>query len=169
MNRALHLRWPQGVSCPWRGQGKAWPLRTTLLHSTVGRQTSVTAGTIFHKTQKPLRPWVRALWFPVLSYMIIALVSCGTGTGTGTETVTNPHSVDLSWTPSTSPVVGYNVYRSTNSNGPYDELNPNLVSSTSYTDQTVANGATYYYVTTAVDAQGVESAYSNQAVAVIPQ
>jgi len=169
MNRAPHLRWPQGFRYPWRGQGETGPLRTTLLHSTGGCQTSVTAGTIFHETQTRLRPWVRALWFPVLSYMIIGLVSCGMGTGAGTETVTNRHSVDLSWTPSTSPVVGYNVYRSTNSNGPYDPLNAGLVSSTSYTDQTVENGSTYYYVTTAVDAQGVESAYSNQAVAVIPQ
>jgi len=35
-------------------------------------------------------------------------------------------------------------------------------------DSTVQNGTTYYYVTTAVDASGDESVYSNQATAVIP-
>jgi hypothetical protein len=34
-------------------------------------------------------------------------------------------------------------------------------------DTTVQSGATYYYVATAVDANG-ESGYSNQAAAVIP-
>ena len=37
-----------------------------------------------------------------------------------------------------------------------------------YTDSTVQNGNTYYYVTTAVDGSGNESSYSNQASAVIP-
>jgi hypothetical protein len=55
------------------------------------------------------------------------------------------HTVRLSWDASTFPnVVGYNVYR-----GP-------------------SAGETYYYVTTAVDNQGVESAYSNQSEATIP-
>jgi hypothetical protein len=40
--------------------------------------------------------------------------------------------------------------------------------STGYTDNTVQAGVTYYYVTTAVDASGVESVYSNQAQAVVP-
>jgi fibronectin type 3 domain-containing protein len=47
-------------------------------------------------------------------------------------------------------------------------LNGNLVPAVSYTDPTVVNGTTYYYVTTAVDASGLESANSNEAVAVIP-
>jgi fibronectin type 3 domain-containing protein len=39
---------------------------------------------------------------------------------------------------------------------------------TSYTDSAVQNGQTYYYVVTAVDSAGVESAYSNQTQASIP-
>jgi len=38
----------------------------------------------------------------------------------------------------------------------------------SFTDITVISGQTYYYVVTAVDASGLESAYSNQAPATIP-
>jgi fibronectin type 3 domain-containing protein len=78
------------------------------------------------------------------------------------------HSVDLSWTASTSIVVGYNVYRGTQSGGPYTKINSSLNATTAYTDSTVQSGTTYYYVVTAVDATNAESAYSNQAVAVIP-
>jgi len=78
------------------------------------------------------------------------------------------HSVDLTWTASTSVVVGYNVYRGTQSGGPYTLVNSILVATTAYTDATVQNGATYFYVITAVDASSNESAYSAQAGAVIP-
>jgi fibronectin type 3 domain-containing protein len=47
-------------------------------------------------------------------------------------------------------------------------INTALDASTNYTDDTVVSGATYYYVTTAVNAEGQESAYSNEVQAVIP-
>lgn len=77
-------------------------------------------------------------------------------------------SVSLSWNPSTSKVDGYNVYRGGTSGGPYSKINSTLDPSTTYTDGTVAPGQTYYYVTTAVNSSGDESAYSNQVQAVIP-
>jgi fibronectin type 3 domain-containing protein len=64
--------------------------------------------------------------------------------------------------------VGYNVYRGTQSGGPYAVLNSSPNPSTSFTDSTVQAGSTYYYVVTAVDSTGTESAYSNQAQAVVP-
>jgi hypothetical protein len=85
-----------------------------------------------------------------------------------TSQVSTSSSVVLSWTASTSPVAGYNAYRSNTSGGPYTKLNSSLISTTSYNDQTVQSGSTYYYVTTAVDSQGSESSYSNQAVATVP-
>jgi len=86
----------------------------------------------------------------------------------GTGTAPPQHSVSLSWTASTSVVVGYNVYRGPNTGGPYTKVNTVLQASTNYTDLTVSGGQTYYYVTTAVDASSVESAHSNEAQAVIP-
>ncbi|MGH9352779.1 MAG: DUF4082 domain-containing protein [Terriglobia bacterium] len=81
----------------------------------------------------------------------------------------NKHSVTLTWAASTSPgIMGYNVYRGVVSGGPYTKLNSSLIASTAYTDTTVQAGQTYYYMTTAVDSQGVESAGSNQAAAVVP-
>jgi len=87
--------------------------------------------------------------------------------GTGTQPV--QHSVLLSWTGSNSPNIdGYNIYRSGTSGGPYSKLNSSLNPGTSYTDSTVVDGSTYYYVTTAVNSNSQESTYSNQAQAVIP-
>jgi fibronectin type 3 domain-containing protein len=47
-------------------------------------------------------------------------------------------------------------------------LTASPVTTVSYADRTVASGRTYYYVTTAVDTNNVESSYSNQATAVVP-
>lgn len=83
--------------------------------------------------------------------------------------VGNAHTVSLTWTASTSSnVAGYNVYRGTVTGGPYGKQNTSLVAGTTYTDSTVQSGQTYYYVATAVDTSGNESAYSNQAQAVVP-
>ena len=87
----------------------------------------------------------------------------------GDGTAPPQHSVDLSWTASTSPdVVGYNVYRGQKSGGPYSMINGSLDPSLNYTDNSVSAGQTYYYVATAVDGNGLESSYSNQTKAVIP-
>ncbi len=62
----VQLRWPDGFRCPTCGQGKAWAVRArpTLFHcASCGRQTSVTAGTIFQDTRTPLRTWFRAMWW----------------------------------------------------------------------------------------------------------
>jgi uncharacterized repeat protein (TIGR01451 family) len=96
--------------------------------------------------------------------------------GTGvTSTSPNPsptptptaHSVHLSWAPSSSSVVGYHVYRGQVSGGPYSSASSS-VDALSFDDSGVADGTTYYYVVTAVDSSGAESAYSNQATAEIP-
>ncbi len=82
--------------------------------------------------------------------------------GTGTA----PY-VSLSWSPSTSPVSGYNVYRGT-APGKYSKINTTLDPSTEYTDSTVVSGVTYYYAATAVDSTGAESTYSAPVLTVIP-
>jgi hypothetical protein len=88
-------------------------------------------------------------------------------TGTGTPPPT--HSVTLNWTASVSSgVVGYNIYRGSNSGGPYIQINSALDTTTQDIDYNVVGGQTYYYVVTAVNSKGAESAYSNQIKAVIP-
>lgn len=78
------------------------------------------------------------------------------------------HSVTLSWTPSTSVVAGYYVYRGTATGGPYDKLNAIPVDATAYSDTAVQSGATYFYVVTAVDGSAVESEFSTEVSTGIP-
>jgi len=88
---------------------------------------------------------------------------------TGNGGVAAQHSVTLSWAASSSTaVVGYNVYRSTVSGGPYARITSGPDGSLSYTDIAVSAGKSYFYVVTAVEGNGTESTYSNQAMAVIP-
>ncbi len=85
--------------------------------------------------------------------------------GTGTSAM---HSVALSWSPSTSGVVGYNVYVSTVSGGSYTKLTSSPVAATDYTDASLQTAQTRYYVVTSVDSNNDESAFSNQVAALIP-
>ncbi len=57
------LRWPDGFVCPQCGANEAWRTNRGLWFCQhCGVQTSVTAGTIFHRTRKPLRLWFRTMW-----------------------------------------------------------------------------------------------------------
>lgn len=79
------------------------------------------------------------------------------------------HSVTLTWNASTSPVAGYNVYRSTEKGRGYVKINAGLVRDRlSYKDETVVSEKTYYYVTRAVDAKGKESGDSAEIVVTVP-
>jgi len=60
----FRLRWPDGFVCPRCAGRKTWPLRGVLLQcASCSYQSSVTAGTIFQDTRKPLRLWFRAAWW----------------------------------------------------------------------------------------------------------
>jgi len=59
------LRWPGGFVCPACGSAGA-PYRSSrsrLMCRDCGRQSTVTAGTIFDKTRTPLRVWLAAAWY----------------------------------------------------------------------------------------------------------
>jgi hypothetical protein len=87
-------------------------------------------------------------------------ITIGSGTG---------YSLLLTWAASpSSEASGYNVYRSNVSGTGYAKINSTPISGLSYTDATVVNGQTYYYVTTAVDSSGDESAFSSEIQEVVP-
>jgi hypothetical protein len=57
-------RWPDGFRCPKCGHTKPWPVGRRLFQCAAGgRQSSVTAGTIFQDTRTPLPAWFRAMWY----------------------------------------------------------------------------------------------------------
>jgi centrosomal CEP192-like protein len=104
----------------------------------------------------------------------LALVSNGTTllsvplSGTGLAPLA--HSVDVTWAASTStPLQGYNVYRSTASGGPYTKLSPTLSPTTLlFTDTTPLSGKQYFYVVTALNTSGAESSASSEVAVTIP-
>ena len=60
----FQLRWPNGFVCPRCKGGAAWTTSRNLF--VCGRceyQASLTAGTIFQDTRKPLTLWFRAIWW----------------------------------------------------------------------------------------------------------
>ena len=57
------LRWASGYECPRCGSSKSWEAsRGRIICQRCRHQSSVTAGTIFQDTHKPLTLWFRAIW-----------------------------------------------------------------------------------------------------------
>ena len=104
-----------------------------------------------------------------LSFMDASGAAVLTETLNGGGETAHGHSVDLAWHASTSKnVIGYNIYRGIKPRGPYRKINSGLDKATCYTDSSVVNGTTYYYVSTAVNSHNRESAYSNLAEVKVP-
>jgi len=60
----IRVRWPDGFVCPNCGGTDAWLTgRGLWMCRSCNRQSSVTAGTIFHRSRLPLRTWFAAMWF----------------------------------------------------------------------------------------------------------
>jgi transposase-like protein len=59
----IQRRWPQGVICPNCAGRQFWKMRRGVLCcQECQRHISITAGTLFADTHKPLRLWFEALW-----------------------------------------------------------------------------------------------------------
>lgn len=62
----LGLRWPDGFRCPRCQKQKVWHMsRPLYCCAGCGHQFSLTAGTLFEDSHKPLRLWFEALWYVV--------------------------------------------------------------------------------------------------------
>jgi len=61
------MRWPHGFICPKCYENtKYWLTAENVIHCGVcGHQASLTAGTIFHGTRKPLLLWFHVIWWVV--------------------------------------------------------------------------------------------------------
>jgi transposase-like protein len=87
----IQLRWPAGFHCHACGGTKSWEVRAVLWQcAACGRQTSITAGTIFQDTRTPLTMWFRAMW---------AVTSSKTGTSAlALQQVLGLGSYQTAWT-----------------------------------------------------------------------
>jgi len=63
-NYVFRVRWPQGYACfGCRSKAPPWITSRGYLHCReCGGEISVTAGTVFERTRKPLRVWFQAIW-----------------------------------------------------------------------------------------------------------
>ena len=60
----LKVRWPNGFVCPRCQGAKAWTTqRNLLVCDECEYQASLTAGTVFEGTRKPLALWFKAMWW----------------------------------------------------------------------------------------------------------
>jgi hypothetical protein len=147
-------------SASWNGQGYSV--------SGIDFPLALTAGQSAHYTVT-FSPQISGAASGSISFISDASNSPTGQTLTGAGTQSSGHSVDLSWDPSPSAVVGYNIYRGTFSGGPYPtKLNSSPQTGTSFVDNTVGPSTTYYYVATSLDANSSESSFSNQLTMVIP-
>ena len=78
------------------------------------------------------------------------------------------HSATVTWNPSHSVVVGYNVYRTLASNEAWSKLNASPVIATAYSDWDVQPGQSYLYVVTSVNPKNGESPFSEATFSAIP-
>ena len=116
-------------------------------------------------TMKTSARWLRHSVAIVVFAAQIVLAGCAGVSTAAPQSLAPPptHSVYLSWDQSTSPdILGYNIYRAVyaNSCGSFSKINPEPTAETIYTDSAVANGASYCYATTAVNAKKEESGLS---------
>lgn len=146
-------------------------------YSFITKGTTVAQALVFEMTGLPLKEhsvqiYEKDVCQPLLGLVFDAIDIDDTGTMkpftppaipalSNITATTGDSEVALSWDAVTG-TTGYNVKRSTIAGGPYDKSVPVL--GTSYVDTTVTNGTTYYYVVTAVTADG-ESGNSNEASA----
>lgn len=74
-------------------------------------------------------------------------------------------ALDVSWE-TVAAASGYDLYRSAVSGGAYVRINNAPITTTYYHDTGLTNGIAYYYVVTALDRVGNESAYSPEGVGI---
>lgn len=60
----FQIRWPEGFKCPRCQHNKVWITNNELyMCKECEYRSSITAGTIFQDTRKPLQLWFRAMWY----------------------------------------------------------------------------------------------------------
>jgi parallel beta-helix repeat protein len=74
----------------------------------------------------------------------------------------SPTTLTLTWNPNPEPnIIGYLIYRSKSSLTPFEQITPEEVNDTEYTDTELPESTTYYYKITAVNNVDITSDYSD--------
>jgi hypothetical protein len=147
------------------GRENETPLnREPLTTTTYLDRSVINDRTYFYRVRSvdsPARPWKESLDSPEASAMSRDLTP--PGPPTGLTVVPGVGRIFLTWNENTeSDLAGYYVYRSRKSGRNYERLTNKPLERTTYSDERVKPGVVYYYVVSAVDRSGNESAFSKQ-------
>ncbi len=87
---------------------------------------------------------------------------------TGVSATPTTNSIDVDWFDNSFvDLVGYNIYRSATTGGPYSLLNGPTLTVSAFSDTNVITGDTFFYVITALSTTGAESQYSAEVSATV--
>ena len=149
------------------GPGKYDDLPLNKEPATVGQYHDATAvnGTQYHyrvrAVDSPVRPWQESL--DSAEALATPHDMTPPGPPTGLTVVPGIGRVFLTWNENKErDLAGYHVYRSLKAGGERHRLTEKPLNRTTFSDETVKQGATYYYSITAVDKSGNESARSKE-------
>jgi hypothetical protein len=147
------------------GRESETPLNREPLRTTTYQDRAVINGHSYfylvRSVDSPTRPWKESLDSPEASAMSRDLTP--PAQPAGLTVVPGVGRIFLTWTENTeSDLAGYYVYRSRTSGKHYERLTDKPLDRTTYSDERVKPGVTYYYVVSAVDRAGNESAFSKQ-------
>lgn len=132
------------LACLWSGSPH-WFCQHMALGQTLGFSTRLTQNngpTGLYQTEKMTYAGlvhIALMGDPTLRMHVVAPVM-------NLAALTNSNSVQLSWIASPDTVVGYNIYRSSISTGPFTRLNAQLVTTTNYLDSSPLIGSQAYMV-----------------------
>jgi hypothetical protein len=141
------------------------PVNTEPVGTNVYKDTGVTNGrTYFYRLRavdSPVAPWNESVDSAEVSATPRDMTP--PRRPTGITVVPGVRRVFLTWNENKeADLAGYHVYRSVRSGRGYERLTATPIFRSTYSDETVRQGMTYYYVITAVDKSGNESARSKE-------
>jgi hypothetical protein len=136
------------------------PLRTNTYKDT----SAVNGKTYYYivrAVDSPIRPWKESLDSPEASAMPRDLTP--PERPTGLTVVPGVGRIFLTWNENKErDLAGYHVYRSTRSRKDFRRLTDKPINRSTYSDETVKPGVSYFYAITAVDTSGNESPLSRE-------
>ena len=148
-----------------QGQPEETPLNKEPLTATSYKDTAVSNNRTYYyavrSVNSPAPPWKESLDSAEVSAAPRDLTP--PDKPTGLTAIPGVGRVFLTWNENKErDLAGYHVYRSTRHGRGYERLTDKLLARTTFSDETVTSGKTYYYVITAVDRSGNESDYSQE-------
>lgn len=132
IQRAVLATKDLGLTCSWSGRPH-WFMHHMALGQPIGFSAKLTQNDgftdLYKNQQNNCESWthIALMGDPTLRMQVVAPAS---------DVIVSPNGDDatVTWAPSTDSVQGYNIYRSTNPNGPFKRVNDSLVKGTAFTD-----------------------------------